>query len=329
MNNSPICFAIEDFQMDSDYFAGVYENRPFKVFAIILSIVGSIIVLPFLLGTIWNERFGCEEKRTVINNITGLLALSLAVYISTVQPLEIFRYLYGPLPAFFCFWFHVFRNAVTLQLAMLLDLIIIIRYLFVFWLKNPGNFYDNFWTVFIHIWTFGFCLITQWMVLYLPGNKPLLVCFCSGINLSDGQSGAPKNILIKIVHLCSFILLLAMFIRIEKFRQIDHIPTTWSGNQKRFFLSATEDKFISSYLIYLMVIVNMIIGNALVMKINSLTPYEANLYPNYMFVITFQLISPIEIAGSVVLVYYLKHKKLISTLITELKEFIRMQNNHF
>ena len=123
--------------------------------------------------------------------------------------------------------------------------------------------------------------------------------------------------LIKIIHICSFTLILAMFIRIEKFRRNDHIPKTWSGNQKRFFLSAIEDKFISSYLIYLMIIVNMVVGNALVIKINSLAPYEANFYPNYLYVITFQLISPLEIAGSMVLVYYLKHRKLIATLIKE------------
>ena len=327
MNNSTLLYAIQDFHKDLDYFAGTYENQPFKIVAVALSIVGSLILLPFLLGIVWNERHGSDEKKVIINNIIALLAWSLFVYISVVQPLEILRNLYGPLPVCFCFWFHVLKNTLTQQLSLLLDAVIIIRYLFIFKLKNPGTFQDGFWTVFISIWTFLFCLISQWLLLYLPGNKPLTIWFCSGSDLSNKQPLPTKNMLIRVVLICSFTLLLLMLIRIEKFRRKDHIPVTWWGNQKVFFLSAIEDKLMSSYLIYLMVIVNMVIGNALVIKINSLPPYKANFYPNNLYVITFQLISPIEIAGSMVMVYYLQHRRLTATLIKEFKELFGMQNN--
>jgi hypothetical protein len=324
MNRSSVLYwTIGDFQKDVDYFASVYENRPFTTVALIFSSISSIILLPFLLGIAWRERYGGSDvKRVVINNIIGSTVWTIIIYFMTVQPLEIFRYLFGPLPESFCFFFNVLKDTLTLQMNLLFDCVIVIRYLFIFKLKNPGAFYDGFWTAFVLAWISGFCLITQWLVHYLPGQQLLRIQFCSGIDLSNEplQSGPKKNALMRFFITCSVLLLVAMCARIERFRRKDHIPTTWSGNQKSLFLVAIEDKFLSSYLIYLLIITNMSIGNVLVAKINSLQPYEANLYPNYLYVIVYQLISPIELVASVVLVYYAKHKKLISNLISELKE---------
>jgi hypothetical protein len=38
-------------------------------------------------------------------------------------------------------------------LTIFLDAIIIVRYLLIFWIKNPENFKDDFWSHFVNIWT--------------------------------------------------------------------------------------------------------------------------------------------------------------------------------
>jgi hypothetical protein len=44
---------------------------------------------------------------------------------------------------------------------MLSDAFSIVHYVYVFWLKNLAGFQDDFWHLFINIWIFGFCLISQ------------------------------------------------------------------------------------------------------------------------------------------------------------------------
>ena len=40
-----------------------------KIFALFFSILLSLIVLPFLYGIIWYEKFGTNSKRTLINQL--------------------------------------------------------------------------------------------------------------------------------------------------------------------------------------------------------------------------------------------------------------------
>ena len=44
------------------------------------------------------------------------------------------------------------RNALAIKVILHLDSIVIIRYIFIFLLKNPMNFKDDFWCLFINLW---------------------------------------------------------------------------------------------------------------------------------------------------------------------------------
>jgi hypothetical protein len=62
------------------------------------------------------------------------LASNCIVFITFVQSLEIFRHIYGPYPESFCFYYLILRNVVTQHLQILVLLIILFRYIFIFWL---------------------------------------------------------------------------------------------------------------------------------------------------------------------------------------------------
>jgi hypothetical protein len=40
-----------------------------------------------------------------------------------------------------------------------LNCIVVSKYIFIFWMKNPGSVHDDFWHVFISMWAFGFSCI--------------------------------------------------------------------------------------------------------------------------------------------------------------------------
>jgi hypothetical protein len=45
----------------------------------------------------------------------------------------------GPLPQGLCFFTVVAKNAVKTQTILLYDAILVTRYIFIIWLKNPGT----------------------------------------------------------------------------------------------------------------------------------------------------------------------------------------------
>jgi hypothetical protein len=80
-----------------------------------------------------------------------------------------FRYAFGPLNATICFIELVIKNSIVTQMMLFLDGIIIGRYVFIFWLKNPMAFNDEFWDQFISIWIVSFASISQFIFVFMPG----------------------------------------------------------------------------------------------------------------------------------------------------------------
>ena len=58
---------------------------------------------------------------------------------------ELARYALGPLPESVCFFHFTMKNMTSVQLIVFFDCIIAARYVYIFWLKNPVAFKDEFW----------------------------------------------------------------------------------------------------------------------------------------------------------------------------------------
>jgi len=156
---------------DSDFFSGLFENRPIKVVGIVVSILSTVVYIPLLSSIIWYEKFGSDKKRTILNKLVSSICSTAILWYSIVQPTETFRYIFGPLPAWMCNFHFILKNVLCIQLLLLYDSISVLRYLFIFWLKNPGGFCDDFWTMFVNLWIFGFTFTSQIVHAILPGTK--------------------------------------------------------------------------------------------------------------------------------------------------------------
>ena len=64
----------------------------------------------------------------------------------------------------------VFKNAIVTQMMLFLDGMILIRYIFIFWMKNPAGFRDDFWEAFVSLWIVGFAMISQFVFVFMPGK---------------------------------------------------------------------------------------------------------------------------------------------------------------
>ena len=133
------------------HFGGYFQDTGFKVLFVSASTVLNFIDLVLAFGIIWFERYGINQKRTLTNKLVSLICWNFSMFISLVIVTDIMNYFFGPLNHHFCFVFNLARNFTKSQVMFLLNSIMIARYLFIFWLKNPTSLDDIFWSNFLGV----------------------------------------------------------------------------------------------------------------------------------------------------------------------------------
>ena len=118
--------------------------------------------------------------RTLINQLLSTNLFRILIWNCTVQVLTFIRYVYGPLSQLWCNVMLVLRSSFMLQGLMLLDAMIIVRYSFIFHLKNPTSAHDDFWNFFINVLVTVAGIITQSVYAFQPGKNPMHYYICVG-----------------------------------------------------------------------------------------------------------------------------------------------------
>jgi hypothetical protein len=155
-------------------FNGIFENRPSKIIGAILCILLSFFTFTSVYGIIWFEKFGSDLKRIFINRIVSSICWYFILYLVVIQIPELFWFFYQPMPEFLCLINLFLRNAFFTQVVLFLDVIVISRYIFVFWMKDPLSFQDDFWHIFINIWIVIFRLVLS--LPYVSSDLTSLSC---------------------------------------------------------------------------------------------------------------------------------------------------------
>ena len=122
----------------------IFIGIPVCVLLGILNVFGS-------MGIIWYEKYGSDLKRIFLNKIVASLNWISIAWFLLVQPSDILLYIYKPLPHLYCNFNFILRNTLIMLYMFYLDISLLVRYVFIFWMKNPENFKDDFWAVFLNI----------------------------------------------------------------------------------------------------------------------------------------------------------------------------------
>jgi hypothetical protein len=141
-----------NFTDGSIFFHGLLENRTSKVLGLFISVLLSILVSASASGVIWYERFGSDLQRIFTNKMVSSVCWSILSFYGFTQLPELVFYLLPGFSESFCFLYLILRNSVVIQITLFLDVIVIVRYAQVFWLKNPLGFKDDFWSFLMNIW---------------------------------------------------------------------------------------------------------------------------------------------------------------------------------
>jgi uncharacterized Tic20 family protein len=108
------------------------------------------------------------------------------------------------------------KLSITAHGLLILDFVMIFRYIFIFWLKNPAMFNDEFWIVFINLWIFLFAWLSQLVIILGPGRPYVNYYICTGRDPTEDQHLGEKNLQFNVgVKVFSILLHVLLSIRIK------------------------------------------------------------------------------------------------------------------
>ena len=127
-----------------------------KVLIMVLSFIAMILTIAMLLGIIWYEHYGADSKRILTNKLVALICWNEILGTVTAFATDAVIFIFPSLPESLCPMFGFARMMFASNILMLFNMIMISKYIFIFWMKNPGSLNDDFWTLFILLWTIAF-----------------------------------------------------------------------------------------------------------------------------------------------------------------------------
>ena len=130
-----------------------------------------------------------------------------------MQPFTLFIYTFAPIESTMtCTFLFVAIVSTALYGLLLHNAITFVKYVFIFHLKNPTVIQDDFWGVFINIWIFIFCLVTQFSYLMMQGREHIGVYLCNGkFPLKYLNSPIKQNYIVRFIALFSLVIQIVFF----------------------------------------------------------------------------------------------------------------------
>ena len=143
---------------------------------------------PLFFAIAWYEKYGTNQNRTILNQLVSSLCWVSIIQNCTILPLEIILNLFGPFTLEYCTVFQVYINGLLINTLCLIAFITIVKYVYIFILKNPAGIHSEIWCLLINIFSAGFSFLAQSVYMILPGRQPTIVHICAGIDPNSIQT---------------------------------------------------------------------------------------------------------------------------------------------
>ena len=267
-------------------------NTPL-VLSLVLSVLVVIFSPPLLFAIIWFERFGSDEKRTILNMLVSMNCWNCIALVTLGQVPEIVIYSAGPLPPVFCYIHAVIRESIIASVLMHIDAIIVFRFIYIFRLKNPAAFRDDFWCLFVSLWIHLVDLISV-ATLNIWANfqsVPTIIC--------TGQITALPNkaYLDSFIHITVISALLYFTINLRIYFHKKRFKISSTVNQNQFLGNLLiwkniEAKSLATILTDLLGICIFLAAAVSMQMLSAVKPEYFKVYPNYLILLYLDLLSP-------------------------------------
>jgi hypothetical protein len=303
-----------------DFFAVAYAKSPLTKVSIVISLVITVLNIVCGFGIIWFERFGCDQKRTLINRLLTSVCLTGIEFYVIILPFEIVRHLNGPFSIGICYFLLLFKNILGIQVALFTLGVSVSRYLYIFYLKNPARFQDEFWHSFVNIWVVSCGIISQSIFVILPGRQPISFYLFGGQDpiVFGSNFDVKNNYFFKVILLFSVVIQTAVALRFIFHRVKMECNANYSHTD------SFQKEIIADIIMPVSMFVMFFIYSFLISEMNSIDPSEISNFPNYLLIFGLHFAFPLALSTLVTVIFYAKNATLRETLHEKVKELMNI-----
>ena len=127
------------------YFDTFLANSHLLKYAFVaVAVMVILLFVPLYYSVVWYERYGHDQKRTLLNQLTAFICKVVIAYLLVCVSGDIFISLSGPLPFCYCHLQLYLKQLVVAILILSVNCIMIVRHVLIFWLKTPSIVHDDF-----------------------------------------------------------------------------------------------------------------------------------------------------------------------------------------
>ena len=221
-----------------------------------------------------------------------------------LQVPETARFLLGPLPEGLCYLKQVLRSSFFVELVLLFNASSIAQYIYIFWLKNPLAFQDDFWCWFTAAAIKLFSLCSQFIWHALTPRQPLNYFVCIGMD--------PTKYAVKPFRVYGFFelmtLLIQVFVQVKImiYKRKDLGLKLINGSR----VSDMEKFSLPSFIVNLFNVAVLATSTFFMIIVSTMEPQKLLVYPNSLMVQFVFLCLPALIGASMAATFYIRHKPL-------------------
>ena len=229
------------------------------------------------------------------------------------------RYLFGPMQGFLCRFSYFIKLAMNTQAMLFLDIIMISRYIFIFWLKNPAGFDHEFWSCLINVWIILFSWIVQFVSYIMLGRENQQHYLCTGQNPAlygelhvVPDSISPNNV----VRVLTLLINVVIFARISvyKSKQLHFTPHPRS---KLSFTLNFENKMLADATTNIISATCFLLIGVSQFQINIVDIDILKQYPYFLLEYFYRMIRAPLTCLLLIIIMYVRNKDLRRAVIRE------------
>jgi hypothetical protein len=198
------------------------------------------------------------------------------------------------------------------------DFIALARYLFIFHLKNPFAFKEDFWIVFVNIWVRGASIIFNAAWFYQAEHQIINYYLCSGIDPTEDFKRPLK--LYASAELGSIIINFLVYVRIKihKKQYQENPQLGQTATMKQLFLTDDVKNSIASLATNLHNLTSIILLLISAAILSNIPPANLKNYRNEIYYV--YVICPTLALAVFLFAYYIRHKPLRNAALIEARD---------
>lgn len=210
-------------------------------------------------------------------------------------------------------------------MGILVNCVTLVKYVFVFWLKNPAGLDQDFWCTFINLWISTFHFLLYLAVGFVRQKTSVNSFVCSGLthgitSLSDKNEQGTREVKVIVRMAVSISLIIHIYVHLRiYFYKRKHNRSEANTDSQCF---AVDMPSLASTTINFCVILTLTFCGWCVYKIDQLGPLNITYYPNHLLLYAAYLINPNITILTFTVLHYSRHEHLRKVLTRELHEVL-------